>query len=273
VVETVTEDPVDESLRARFEALQKRITDTLSGVSGRLEDEVHNMHELRAVHRTVADAAKEYAALLAQVPERERAVCERSYGRRLLDLKRLAAQLPQQIAGQATARAADATSEGSPFLLRRDPPKSIQPDRMPVPGQPAFRVGTDIDAWCGTCGETTAHAILAVVELQPKQVMCRLCNARHNYRTEPPKKRAPQVTKPPRMTSEQIEAQKRERNRFDLIKELTAAENVRPFVPREHYRAGEIIQHPEYGRGKVDAVVRGAIVVKFRDGVRSLSLF
>ena len=264
---------MDNSLRARFEALQKKISDAMSSVSSRLEDEVHNMHELAAVHRVVADAATEYATLLAQAPENERAGCERSYGRRLLDLKRLAAQLPQQISGQATARAADATSEGAPFILRRDPPKSIQPDRLPTLGQPAFRVSTDTDAWCGTCGETTAHTILAVTAGQPKQVMCRVCNARHNYRTEPPKKHQPAATKPSRLTSEQIEAQKREQERFDLIKELTAAENVRPFVPREHYRAGEIIDHPEYGRGKVDAVVRGAIVVKFRDGVRSLTLF
>lgn len=265
---------MDDTIRARFEALAKKIIDVTASVSARLEDEVHEMAELVKVHQAVTDVAAEYKELLAQVPEAERALFERSHGRRVLDLKRLDAQLPHQIGGQAAKRAVDATAHGAPFLFRRDPPTHIEVDRTFTRGEPEFTIGADVDAWCGPCGGMTAHAILAMVGGKPKQVMCRICNARHNFRTEPLRKAAPAApSKPAKMTTEQVESNRREQERFALINELAKAENPRPFVPRERYRAGEIIQHPEYGRGKIDAVVRGAIVVKFRDGVRSLSTF
>ena len=232
------------------------------------------MAELAKVHQTVTEIAAEYRELIAQVPESERATYERSQGRRVLDLKRLDGQLPHQIGGQAAKRAVDATAQGAPFLFRRDPPTHIEVDRTYKRGESAFRIGADVDAWCGPCDGMTAHAILAMVDGQPKQVMCRVCNARHNYRTEPARKRpAAAPAKPAKLTTEQVESNKREQARFALIKELANAENPRPFAPRERYKAGEIIQHPEYGRGKVDTVVRGAIVVHFRDGVRSLSTY
>jgi hypothetical protein len=266
---------VDDSLRARYEALSKKIIDAAANVTARLEDEVHDMAELGRVHQTVADIATEYKELMAQTPEGEKMAFERSHGRRVLDLKRLDGQLPHQIGGQAAKKAIDATTHGSPFLFRRDPPKHIEVDITYTRGEPKYHIGGDVDAWCGTCGESTAHAILAIVGGQPKQVMCRICDARHNYRTEPARKRgaAAAPAKKGKLTQEQVESNRREQERFALTNELANAENPRPFVPRERYKAGEIIVHPEYGRGKIDAVVRGAIVVKFRDGVRSLSLF
>jgi hypothetical protein len=264
---------VDDSSRARIEALSKKMIDAMANVSARLEDEVHDMAELIKVHRAVAEAAADYRELLASLPPDAREAFERGHGRRILDLRRLDGQLPHQIGGQAAKRAVDATTEGSPFLFRRDPPKHIEFDRTHRRGEPEFRVGAETDAWCGTCGESTTHAILAIVAGRPKQVMCRVCNARHGYRTEPARKReTAAAAKPAKKTAGEVESSRREQERFALAAELANAESPRPFVPRERYRAGEIIQHAEYGRGKIDAVVRGAIVVRFRDGVRSLSL-
>jgi hypothetical protein len=86
----------------------------------------------------------------------------------------------------------------------------------------------------------------------------------------------PAVAKPstpekPVMTREQAEAKRKEEARFALLKELAEAPVVRPFVTRERYKAGEIVQHPEHGRGKIENVLRGSILVRFRDGLKSLS--
>jgi hypothetical protein len=57
-----------------------------------------------------------------------------------------------------------------------------------------------------------------------------------------------------------------------LRSELQAATNVRPFSPKERYKAGEIIEHPEHGRGKIETVTRGSLLVRFARGLRPLDL-
>ena len=58
-----------------------------------------------------------------------------------------------------------------------------------------------------------------------------------------------------------------------LAEELATASTVRPFNPKERYKAGEIISHPEYGRGKIENVLRASLLVRFsRSGLKPLSL-
>ena len=53
----------------------------------------------------------------------------------------------------------------------------------------------------------------------------------------------------------------------------TAAETVRVFDPKERYKAGEIISHPEFGRGKIENVLRSSLLVRFPiGGLKSLML-
>ena len=54
--------------------------------------------------------------------------------------------------------------------------------------------------------------------------------------------------------------------------ELDAAENPRPFDPKARYKANEIILHPEWGRGKVENVIKGSMLVRFRDRLRPLDM-
>ena len=36
-------------------------------------------------------------------------------------------------------------------------------------------------------------------------------------------------------------------------------------------RQGQIIAHPKWGRGKIESVLRGSILVRFLDGLRQVS--
>ena len=67
-----------------------------------------------------------------------------------------------------------------------------------------------------------------------------------------------------------IDVKAREKN--TLLDELRAAENVRSYNPKERYKAGEIILHPEHGRGKIENVLRTSLLVRFVDGLRPLDL-
>jgi len=42
---------------------------------------------------------------------------------------------------------------------------------------------------------------------------------------------------------------------------VAAAQDVRRFDPKERYKAGEIISHPVYGRGKIENVLRSNEVI------------
>ena len=58
-----------------------------------------------------------------------------------------------------------------------------------------------------------------------------------------------------------------------LGEEVAAAETVRLFDPKERYKAGEIIAHPEFGRGKIENVLRSSLLVRFPvGGLKSLML-
>jgi hypothetical protein len=53
-------------------------------------------------------------------------------------------------------------------------------------------------------------------------------------------------------------------------RELTQATDVKPFERFGRYKSGQIIEHPEHGRGKVESTLRGAILVRFRTGLKSV---
>ena len=113
---------------------------------------------------------------------------------------------------------------------------------------------------------------------QPKQVVCQACNARHGYRTGPARKPADAEPTPSRqMTGGEREAQRRADQKANELRALAAeiaeATEVRSFDPKSRYRAGEIISHPEFGRGKIETVLRSSLLVRFSiGGLKSVML-
>jgi hypothetical protein len=231
-----------------------------------------------AAGQLVEGLAGRWRELLAELPEPDRDAAERGVGRRLTDLRRAAAALSRRDSGQRVQRAVDAGFV--PFIERRTPPKSIVPQRAAPTSK--LSVGGEVESWCGKCKEMTTHAIVAMVGDQPKQVICQVCNSRHDYRTEPParhKKAAGGTTSSAGGEAstgarrlEDRELQKRQEAKRQLQKELAEAVDPRPFDPKGRYKAGEIIVHAEHGRGKVENVLRGSMLVRFLEGLRPLDL-
>ena len=73
-------------------------------------------------------------------------------------------------------------------------------------------------------------------------------------------------------STEQMQEERRQKELASLADELAAAPAVIPFDPRRRYRAGEIIEHTGYGRGKIETALKSSIVVRFATGRRSLIL-
>jgi hypothetical protein len=117
-----------------------------------------------------------------------------------------------------------------------------------------------------------------MVGTTPKQVLCQVCSSRHAFRTESarPRGRAgagAAADADSRGRPVDPEAQRRAAELRALGEEVAAADKVRPFDPKERYKAGEIISHPEFGRGKVENVLRSSLLVRFPiGGLKSLML-
>jgi hypothetical protein len=234
-----------------------------------------------ATHAAVERVAQRYRELFARLPEGEKLKVERSLGRRLSDVKRLASLLPK-VGSLSTSTPDRQVTGASEVGERRITGVSWGAgSRMASGAAGRYKVGGDVEAWCSPCGTMTEHSIVAIVGDEPKQVVCQACNARHGYRTTPARKGTPETgpAAPARtLTGAEREAQKRADQKAAelraLATELAETTEVRTFDPKGRYRAGEVISHPEYGRGKIETVLRSSLLVRFSvGGLKSLMLY
>ena len=268
---------MDEQLSQRLEHLKDEAIAAADEVAAAIEsgEDARELAAGKHVHEIVA----RYKALLAEVPASAHERVERSYGRRVTDLRRAAEGLTKRVGGAPVKRAPDA---GFAFLDTRPVSKSIVPLRnAPSRDAPRHSVGGEVDAWCGKCRDFKEHHIVAMVGDQPKQVICTVCRSRHGYRTEPGRNAdkaagapAPaSVSSPPRpQHPANAEAARAAEAKRKLVEELDRAENPRTYDPRARFKANEIIVHPEHGRGKIENVIKGSMLVRFRDKLRPLDL-
>jgi hypothetical protein len=234
---------------------------------------------ITAAHLAVERVAERYRALYQSLSDGERLKVERGLGRRMSDVKRLASLLPR-VGAVATSTPDRQVIGASEVGERRITGVSWGAGtRASAAGSGRHRVGGDVEAWCSPCAKLTEHSIVAMVGDQPKQVVCQACNARHGYRTTPARKGAadaePTSNRP--LTGGEREAQKRADHKAAELRALAAeiaeATEVRPFDPKARYRSGEIISHPEFGRGKIETVLRSSLLVRFSvGGLKSVML-
>jgi hypothetical protein len=223
-----------------------------------------------AAGRSVDELAQRYRTLRDAQTGPARGQVERALDRRVTDLRRSAAALVQRVGGHRAQRAVDAGFV--PFLEQRSPSSGPAPAEWPTLEKKRLGVGTEIESWCGKCKEMRTHSIVAMVGDVPKQVICQTCNSKHNHRAEPPARARSTQTADSEPQQSGRERTRREELRRDLQRELNASIEVRAFDPKGVYSRGEIISHPQYGRGKVENVLNGSILVRFLEGLRPLDV-
>jgi hypothetical protein len=266
---------VNQEISRRLDKLKDDLLAVTDEVSAALESDEDRVQ--LAAGQAVESLAQRYNELLEELDDEARESVERSVGRRITDLRRSAAQLSRRDSGRRAALAVDAGQV--PFLLQRTPGKSIVPQRhAPTRDTPRYSVGSEVESWCGKCKEMRTHNIVAMVGGEPKQVVCATCHSRHNFRTEPPARATASGDKPSPAVARRAapaldpQAAKRQEERRILQRELADAVDPRPFDPKARYKAGEIILHPEHGRGKIENVLKGSLLVRFAEGLRPLNL-
>ena len=143
------------------------------------------MTSSRPPYEAIERLSQRYRALMQSLSGGEQMRAERLLGRRVMDLKRLGSLLPKiavvdgrehaRPRRRRAARRASAAHHGRVLVAAR--PRRARRRRS--------KVGADVEAWCGKCGESTTHSIVAMVGTDPKQVLCQVCGSRHAYRTGP----------------------------------------------------------------------------------------
>ena len=200
-------------------------------------------------------------------------------GRRVVDIKRLASLLPK-VPPRSTPRARPTASRAAARPASGES-RACRGRTSSAQRRPRGRgVGGDIESWCGRCGEIAPRTASSRWSgSEPKQVLCQVCGSRHTYRTGPARqRRRPATPRQPRATT--VRAARRSRGRSEGGRAARPGRRggggrrrSRVFDPKERYKAGEIIVHPEYGRGKIENVLRSSLLVRFPiGGLKSLML-
>jgi hypothetical protein len=251
--------------------LSEEIRDVALQVSA-AQERAEERDLVAATHLAVERLSQRYRDLYASLPEGEKVKVDRVLGRRVLDIKRLASLLPR-IGTVAQSTPDRRVSGPSAVGERRITGVSWGAGTRASGADPKgrrHRVGGDIEAWCGPCGGLTEHSIVAMVGDEPKQVVCQSCGARHGYRTSPARRSTTETEAASKPAREEREAQRKQDQKAAelraLAAELAQVSDVRPFDPKARYRVGEVISHPEFGRGKVETVLRSSLLVRFAVG-------
>ncbi len=123
------------------------------------------------------------------------------------------------------------------------------------------RVGGEVDAFCTRCQLELAHTVIAMVGPAPVKVECNTCHSVHRYRSGSAA-RAPgagsRASRPAASAS---------------FEEMLArqAGPLRRYSPADSFAAGDVVDHPSFGRGFVSAVKEaGKVEIVFRAGVKTL---
>ncbi|NNL66767.1 MAG: hypothetical protein HKP30_11020 [Myxococcales bacterium] len=125
-----------------------------------------------------------------------------------------------------------------------------------------MRVGADVEAICGPCGETW-HVVVAVAPGRPAQVECKECGARHRYRPVGGTPTAPR-------RSARATGRSARKPAAPLV-EADLSKPVRSFRTTDTYAAGERVQHASFGAGVVQAVKGpGKVEIHFEAGPKVL---
>jgi len=201
------------------------------------QDQSDERERVIAAHQGVERLSEHYRELCAGLSEMEKMKVDRTLGRRITDLRRLASLLPR-IGNIASTTPDRQVSGPSVAGERRITGVSWGAGASkPVPKTTAH-VGGEIDAWCGPCEGLTTHKIVAMVGTEPKQVVCDACGGRHNYRTTPARKgtetptASPGVKASPQETEAVRKAEAKAEELRALSREVANATDVKNFDPK-----------------------------------------
>ena len=131
-------------------------------------------------------------------------------------------------------------------------------------------VGSEIDSYCGSCKLVLNHAVVAMVEEQPRRVRCLTCQREHNYRLLKSKSTASK-TKSTRRTARTSSKKTTSASKWNhLIAEWDEGAAKR-YSMYETFSVNDWIDHATFGKGAVIEVSsHDRMITLFESGEKML---
>ncbi len=136
-------------------------------------------------------------------------------------------------------------------------------------------VGKNIDAFCSRCQLTLAHIVLYEVGGVVQGVKCKTCRAEHRYHgPKPVKKRDVPAERRPGVAFKAQRPVRPADNRQWEQRNAAAAPDVVTWEYKltERYEKGDVVSHPQFGRGFVEKITPDSMEVLFREGRKQMAM-
>jgi len=127
-----------------------------------------------------------------------------------------------------------------------------------------LHVGGEVEAYCGGCKDVRWHVIVALVGDRPVKVECQSCHKQHGYRTSA----AGASARGPRSSAAKPG---KSEAAFDVSALQARAHEARAYAPAQTFKVGDVVRHPTFGLGLVQATpAPQKIDVRFASGGKLL---
>jgi hypothetical protein len=259
---------MDASTQSLFDQIKKEAEELIDTVETALDEHAQFSFMLETRGK-VEDVSARYRAAKAKLGENDALQIDRHVGRRVMDLQRMATRLPSAAIGAPAPQRVD-----TGFFETRPGKSSRQPITIGEGARKEKKLGVtdETEAWCGRCMSLRNHVIAAMVGDLPAQVVCQSCGSRSRFREGPVEKKKEKKTSASAASTKPVAESDAAKEKKALLEQLRNAENVRAYSPKDRYKAGEIIEHPEHGRGKIENILPRSLLVRFASGLKPLKL-
>lgn len=126
------------------------------------------------------------------------------------------------------------------------------------------RIGLDINAYCGKCKTERTHTVAAMDGDMVRKVTCSMCNSTHNFKVKDAVKKESTKTvgRPPKSGG---------RRSKEPEYAIDPSKPVRTYNLDTHFSIGDVINHPKFGLGSVEATyLPNKVEVRFVEGKKTL---
>lgn len=137
-------------------------------------------------------------------------------------------------------------------------------------------VGKNIDTFCSRCRLQLAHIVLYEVGGSVHGVKCKTCGSEHRYHGPRPEKRR-EIPAGRRPGNDSAKTQRpvrpvdsRQWEQRNASKTPDAV--VWDYKWTENYEKGDVIAHPQFGRGFVEKVSADSMEVLYREGRKQMAI-
>ena len=131
------------------------------------------------------------------------------------------------------------------------------------------RVGQEVNAYCGKCKDERTHVVAAMDGEAVRRVTCSMCGGTHNYKLKPVASAVAADGGDAKPAKKRATGSRRAKEADTFS--IDPKRPVKSYDMNNIFSAGDVIKHPTFGLGAVEAAFPpNKIEVRFQEGKKLL---